>query len=226
MMFEALEQKTLVEQVEARIIDTIRKSNLEVGDSLPSEIELTESLGVSRTVVREALSRLRLMGLLASRKKRGMVLTEPDIFGGCSQILDAAFLNAKTQENLFEIRLMLEIGLADILFLRKNDKGLAMLRNIVEKLKNVTSEKARVRLDVEFHSTLYQIAGNDLLHRFQSLLQPFFEIAAVNEKKSKRRQGSVTHADLLKELESGTPESFRQAMREHLGPHFESLRKG
>ena len=132
MGLKAIPKMNLVEMVEERILQTIRENNLSVGDSLPSELELTEGLGVSRTVVREALSRLRMLGLLESRKKRGMVIKEPDVFGGCRQILDAAFLNAQTQRDLFEMRLILEIGLADALFMHKTDADLEALEGIVK----------------------------------------------------------------------------------------------
>jgi len=84
MQLKAIEKISLVEVVEQKILNIVRKNKLSVGDSLPAELELTEGLGVSRSVVREALSRLRMLGLLESRKKRGMVITEPDVFGGCS----------------------------------------------------------------------------------------------------------------------------------------------
>ena len=107
MQLTAIEKTNLVERVEQKLLDLIRKNRLTVGDSLPPELELTQGLGVSRSVVREALSRLRMLGLLESRKKRGMVIAEPDVFGGCRQILDTAFLHAHTQRDLFEMRLML-----------------------------------------------------------------------------------------------------------------------
>jgi len=107
MQLKAIEKTNLVEVVEQKILNIVRKNNLSIGDSLPAELELTEGLGVSRSVVREALSRLRMLGLLESRKKRGMVIAEPDVFGGCSQVLDAAFLNEKTQRDLCEMRITL-----------------------------------------------------------------------------------------------------------------------
>ena len=65
---------TLVDSVEASISNYIRTNGLVAGDKLPSEEEFAESLGVSRNVVREALSRMKSFGMLSSRKKRGLVL--------------------------------------------------------------------------------------------------------------------------------------------------------
>ena len=225
MQLETIEKSSLVEVVEQKILNLIRKNNLSIGDSLPAELELTEGLGVSRSVVREALSRLRMLGLLESRKKRGMIIAEPDVFGGCSQILDAAFLNEKTQRDLCEMRLTLELGLADLLFLRKTDIDMNALENIVNHEEKARTEQTRLKLEIEFHATLYQMGHNDLLLRFQALLEPFFREAAKREERNGRREGETSHRDLLEELRSGNPDSFRKKMREHLQPHFVRLMK-
>jgi len=225
MQLKAIEKNSLVEVVEQQILNIVRKNNLSIGDSLPAELELTEGLGVSRSVLREALSRLRMLGLLESKKKRGMVIAEPDVFGGCSQILDAAFLNEKTQRDLCEMRLTLELGLADLLFLRKTENDLTVLENIVNREEKARTEQTRLKLEIEFHATLYQMGRNDLLLRFQALLEPFFREAVKREEINGRSKGEASHRDLLEELRFGNPDSFRRKMREHLQPHFVRLIK-
>ena len=225
MQLKAIEKTSLVEVVEQRILNIVRKNNLSIGDSLPAELVLTEGLGVSRSVVREALSRLRMLGLLESRKKRGMVIAEPDVFGGCSQILDAAFLNEKTQRDLCEMRLTLELGLADLLFLRKTENDLNALEKIVHREEKARTEQTRLKLEIEFHTTLYQMGRNDLLLQFQALLEPFFRDAVKREERNGRRKGDASHRDLLEELRSGSPDGFRKKMRNHLQPHFVRLMK-
>lgn len=77
--FESIDTSSLVDKVENHIIDLIRARNIQIGESLPKELELSESFGVSRTVIREALLRLRMMGLIESRKNKGAVLTNPNL---------------------------------------------------------------------------------------------------------------------------------------------------
>ena len=223
MEITTIEKTNLVELVEQKLLDLIRENQLSAGDSLPPELELTEGLGVSRSVLREALSRLRMMGLLESRKKRGMVMAEPDVFGGCKQVLDTDLLNEETQQDLFEMRLVLELGLADLLFLRKTDKDLEALEGIVNKGEKATSERIRIKQEIDFHTKLYEIGRNHLLLRFQGLLESFFQEALKDETKYEKSKESVSHRDLLEELRNGTAESFRRKMREHLQPHFNRL---
>ena len=62
--FKSIENVSLVDRVESNLVLLLQQQKLKVGDSIPTELELTEMLGVSRTVVREALMRLRLMGVI------------------------------------------------------------------------------------------------------------------------------------------------------------------
>src|SRR6185437_11366690 len=127
----AIDTRSLVDKVEANLVETLQQRKLKVGDSIPKEIELAETLGVSRTVIREALLRLRMMGLLESKKKKGAVITSPDIFAIMSKSLNPHVLNQETLKEIFEIRLVLEIGMADFLFKRKTNKDIEELKEIV-----------------------------------------------------------------------------------------------
>lgn len=67
--FEKLDTSSLVDRAEESLVRLLQERKLKVGDTIPKEIELSNLLGVSRTVIREALLRLRLMGLIKSKKK-------------------------------------------------------------------------------------------------------------------------------------------------------------
>jgi DNA-binding FadR family transcriptional regulator len=225
MRFQAIEKPTLVERVEERLLETIQQNNLSVGDSLPPELELTEKLGVSRSVVREALSRLRMLGVLDSRKKRGMVVAEPDIFGGCKQVLDTSLRHRAAEQDLFEMRPILEMGLADLLFRRKTAQDLEALEAIVEKEEKASSESVRIKLEIEFHTMLYRIGRNHLLLRFQGLLESFFREAMKMGGPTAGLKESVSHRDLLDELRQGTAEGLSIKMSIHMRPPIDRLPK-
>src|SRR5690606_10244020 len=113
------------------------------------------ALGVSRNVVREALSRLRMLGLIDSKKRRGMILTQPDVMKGLQRILHPNILDENTRKQLFELRLVLEVGLGDLLFKRKTPEHLRLLRQIVDRERKATTKIERIRCEFDFHSTLY-----------------------------------------------------------------------
>jgi DNA-binding FadR family transcriptional regulator len=215
---------TMADQVETQLRDYIIKRSIRPGDSIPKEMEIAEALGVSRNVVREALSRLRMLGMIESRKKRGMILTQPDVMKGLERILHPTILDEGVRKELFELRLVLEIGLGDLLFRRKTQEQLNQLDAIVEREQRASTKIERIRCEVDFHSTLYEMAGNETLKRFQTILMPVFEYVVEYESKLEHTSvGSVTHADLVKILHGNNAEAFPNAMRKHLMPHLEHL---
>jgi len=221
---------TLVDKVEQRLIEFFKENNLVPGDSIPKELDFAESLGVSRTVVREALLRLRTLGLIESKKHRGMILTQPDIIGNFKRILDPVLLGNDTLKDLFELRLILEMGMAELLFARKTQSDIDDLEEIVvqeEETKTIT-ERFVLEKEILFHGKLYKMSNNDTLQRFQALLLPVFEYVHQQpswniDKMKEPNEGAVTHRNLLDNLKIGTPETFRIAMRNHLNVHFENI---
>jgi GntR family transcriptional repressor for pyruvate dehydrogenase complex len=102
---------------------------------------------------------------------------------------------------------------------------LEAFKKIVNRQENAHTEQTRLKLDIEFHAILYQIGRNDLMLRFQALLEPFFRVAVKREQINGRHKGQASHRDLLEELRSRYPDSFRKKMRKHLQPHFVRLMK-
>ena len=90
---KSIDTSSLVDKVEDSLVELLRERKLAVGDVIPKEVELAEALGVSRTVIREALTRLKMMGLIESRKKRGSVITSPDLFGMMSKSMNPHILD-------------------------------------------------------------------------------------------------------------------------------------
>ncbi|HRP54903.1 MAG TPA: GntR family transcriptional regulator [Agriterribacter sp.] len=208
--------------VEIRLREYLKNKALRPGDSLPKETEIAESLGVSRNVVREALSRLRMLGIIQTKKRTGMVVSSPDIMGSFERVLDPMFIDETTLREIFELRLILEIGLAELLFLRKTEADIAELEKIAKKQKPTTGQHSfRIKNEIDFHGKLYQMTGNHTLRRFQDMLLPVFGYLVSLEKVP--IIGKVSHLDLVEILKTGTKEDFRQGMLQHLEHHFSKL---
>lgn len=230
-----LDNESLVDKVETRLLQFFKENELVPGDAIPKEMDFADSLGVSRTVVREALLRLRTLGLIESKKRRGMLLKQPDIINNFARIMDPTLLGEDTLKQLFELRLILEMGMADFLYANPKEEDLQELEEIVEAEEATSAGKIRFTLDreVAFHGKLYQMSDNVTLQKFQDLLLPVFGYVYKQETKKTSpedyhySQGNFTsHRMLLEELKSGTPASFREAMRKHLEPHFDNALQG
>lgn len=224
-----IENLTQVDKIEMTLQEYFRTENFQPGDSLPKEMELAEAMGVSRTAIREALSRFRTLGIIESRKNRGMIFTKPDVFNNMERVLSPQLLDEETMNEIFEMRLVIELGLGDILFLRKDKANLDKLEKIVNKEERAQKPIDVVKYDVEFHSMLYIISENHTIQRFQKMLLPIFDYVykRVTENHDAfshpDQTNRVTHRDLLNILKHGTPEEFRTNMRKHLSMYFKTL---
>lgn len=224
-----LNNTSLADKVEERLKHYFKSNNLKAGDAIPREIDLAESLGVSRTVVREALLRLRTLGVIDSKKHRGMVLTQPDFIENFEKVIDFNLFEDQTLKDIYEFRLIVEMGISEVLFARKTAEGIEKLEKIVQKQEQEEKDARILTLqnEIEFHGTLYKMTGNKTLERFQKLLLPLFQF--VNDKLLKGSkfdapaipiEDFVTHRDLLEILKNEDPDTFRLAMKKHLEPQF------
>lgn len=221
-----VETLTQVDKVEINLQEYFKTENFRPGDAIPKEVELAEAMGVSRTAIREAISRFRLLGIIESRKNRGMIITRPDILTNMQRVMNPKLLDGSTMKEIFELRLVLEVGIGDILFLRKNDANLAKLDKIVAKEERTTDKNERLKLDVEFHSMLYKISGNTTILRFQNMLLPIFDYVYSDlhvPSQEEKNVNYVSHRVLLNILKDGNPEEFRNKMKEHLSNYFDVI---
>ncbi|GAB3501859.1 GntR family transcriptional regulator [Spirosoma knui] len=220
------EPNTLVDKTESDLLDYFNTHQLKAGDAIPKEVELAAQLGVSRTVVREAMLRLRSRGLIESRKKRGTVITNPDPLALLEKTMYPGILNDDTLRDIFELRIVLEIGMGDLLFERITQADIDELYAIVADEPINTQEMVfDAEQEIRFHGKLYDITGNDTLRRFQRMLLPVFKFVHESGllKKPVQHKKFVSHRGLVDVLQHGNPETFRNAMRNHFENHFQRL---
>lgn len=216
---------TLVENVQDRILAYITKGGYQTNTLLPKEDEFAARLGVSRVVVREALSRLRALGFLDTRKKKGTVLISPQPFGVMELIVNSGALDEASVKDLYELRLMLEIGIADFVFERKSKEGMDKLLALIEEEEDCTDSNRLVDIDIEFHTVLYEMANSRSFSSFQNMLGKIFTLYDHERPENWRKHEIINHRALYHLLENGNPESFRSAMRLHLSNKFENKEK-
>ena len=220
-----VESLSQVDKIEINLQEYFKNENFAPGDPIPKEMELANAMGVSRTAIREAISRFKTLGIIESRKNRGMVITRPDVLINMQRVLDTQLLDGDTMNDIFEMRLFIEMGIIDLLFLRKTPESIEKLEEIVRKEEKTTNRIDRIKYDVEFHSMLYDMSGNQTIHRFQKMLLPIFDYVdnGLIPKEYKLNGEPVSHRQLLDELKTGTPEEFRKKMHRHLSVYFLKL---
>ena len=103
------------------------------GDSVLKEKELSDALDVSRSLLREALSRLRMLGMIESRTRQGMVLREPHILFRLLRVLDPEILGDEALINLLRFRVSLELGICNSILDNLNNVYIEEFEAIVTK---------------------------------------------------------------------------------------------
>lgn len=226
------QNRTLVDMVEEKLLLYLKNNNYCIGCTVPNEKELASSLGVARSVIREALSRLKMIGLIESRTRRGMIIREPSLFGGMKRLIDPRNLSEKTLCNLLEIRIMLETGMTYKLFENINDNYLKELENIVKMESALEYNEYSAMGELNFHSKLYEITGNSTIMEFEQILYLIMDFAKEKfqehlkplNKELLKHGKLVSHADLFQLLAARDVEGYKQAIDRHLSVYKLFLR--
>jgi GntR family transcriptional repressor for pyruvate dehydrogenase complex len=195
-------------------------SGLGQGERLPPERELVDRLGVSRTVVREALNLLEARGLISIEHGRGAVVSG----GNTRAVRDTLGLLLRVRPRalweLLEMRQILEVEIAGLAAERAGPEDTAAMRVQLERmLAAVDAPEGYVDADVEFHALLARAARNDVL---LTMIGPIGELLRASRQVSAaRRPGSVLralgeHEEILRRVEEGDAEGARREMRAHL----------
>src|SRR5690606_15877004 len=218
---EPLGALSMTDRVENILRQYFTDNKFKPGDALPNEIEIARQLNVRRNVVREALSRLRMLGVIEARPRRGRVMAQPDLLAGLERVMNPLILSIDNLKDIFEMRLILEMGIAEFLFARKTKKDIAELEILVENQHDPYSPSKDE--EVAFHSKLYEMTGNETFARFQTLLMPVFEYVFseyYDRGNHVQIPEPVIHRDLVEILKNGNADEFRKVMYTHLLPYY------
>ena len=218
-----IDTRSLVDKVEFYLIDLFIRKKLNPGDTIPKELELASLLRVSRTVIRESLNRLKTMGLIESVKHKGTIIKSPDLSEILQKTLIPNILDQNTLKDIFEMRLVIEVGMADLVVRRATPEDISELYEIIKDevfpSKNTLFD---IEHEVRFHGKLYEMTGNETLRGFQKMLLPVFNYAyssGLITKKPETRH-FFSHKELVEVLSKGDAEKFAIAMRMHLENHY------
>lgn len=221
-MFSPIKNTKVYEQVITQIKAMIAKGILKKGDKLPSERELVDKLGVSRTSIREALRALEIIGLIESRQGEGNFIRS-NFENSLFEPLSVMFMLQKSSTlEIHQVRVMIETETASLAAKNIKDKDIEVLQEYIDKLENSHNEVDRSIADKNFHYKVAECCGNflinNILRSVSSLMDAFIvnaRIAIVNE--AKERELLVKqHRDILQALINRDSEAAVKAMREHL----------
>ncbi len=220
--YRPLNLQRLHEGVVQQITAQIMNKTLLPGESLPSEAALAQQLGVSRTVIREAVRVLVGKGLIVVKHGSGMLVQEPDQWN----YLDPAILFEQIRlghdsllHDLLELRRVVEIELAVLAALRRTPEDLETLHSLLQQMKTVLDDPvAYTRLDIAFHQAIFDAARNRLLTQaLRSASQALLVGRLISSQRPGGPAASVRgHEEILEAIEAGDQTQARTVMHKHL----------
>jgi GntR family transcriptional repressor for pyruvate dehydrogenase complex len=222
----------LAEQVIARLANDIRSGRVEPGARLPTEQALSSALGVSRTVVREAVAALRADGLVVTRRGSGAYVADPTAGPFRIAAPKAAALHDVLE--VMELRLAVEVEAAALAAERATRRQVGAIRTAWRDIDRALQRgEGAVAEDFAFHRAIAEATGNRQFPRFLaflgSLVIPRQSVRLSVDTPAERRAylGRIQHehARIVTGISEKDPAEARRAMREHLTRSLERYRR-
>lgn len=199
------------------------------GDSLPSERQLMQQLGISRVAVREALRVLEVMGLVEVQPGKGIFVTQPEhsIFGPLEKWLS---IHQEALLEHFEVRMLIEPHAAAFCAQRASKDQVGAMKKALEKFKEANARKdliGMIRSDTQLHQLIAVATGNRTL---ATLMGTFTSSLLEGWKASLRVEGRgdktvLEHGAIVGAIEKGESEKAKTLMREHLSSAVRELKQ-
>jgi GntR family transcriptional regulator, transcriptional repressor for pyruvate dehydrogenase complex len=206
-------------EVARRLVGYLLSGSLRPGDRLPSERQLAAALGVGRSVLREALKSLTLLGLVEVRLGDGTYLKRADS-DLLPQVIEwGLLLGAKRTKDLVEARRHIEIVVAGLAAERRDADAVDRLRGQLEAMRSATGDADRfVAADIGFHVCLAETARNDTLEQIVASVRSLLTvwISRVMHAAHSFEPTLAEHAAIFEAVDAGDPIAARAAMEQHM----------
>ncbi len=219
MMKHLLESKRPYQEVGISLRQMIANQQYHIGDRLPPERELAELLGVSRTVVREALIMLELENLIEVRKGSGVyIISLPHLLPASS-----CSVNAAGPFELLQARQLLESNIAEFAAMQVTPNNIANMRRALQKESEDLASGEDESGDREFHLAIAEATHNSMLVELLKQSWAWRENNPMWQKlhtritdKDYRKEWLHDHQIILSAMIKKDPAAAKQAMWQHL----------
>lgn len=225
--------RSLAHDLVEQLGDRIRDGRLPEGAKLPSEAEIVGEFGVSRTVVREAISQLQAAGLVATRHGIGTFVL--GLGHNAAFRVDREKLETlRDVVALLELRIGIETEAAALAALRRTADNVAAMRSALRAFEQaVEADSSAVGPDFQFHLEIARATQNEHYVRLMGSLGanviPRARLSGEGDAAARRdylKRVNAEHDSIVNAIALQDPESARAAMRTHLANSRERRRNG
>lgn len=217
--FRAIHKTRVSEDIIEQVRDVITSGRLKPGDRLPAERELAQALCVGRSAVREAMRALESLGIVEARAGEGTFVAALAGSQGRDPITATLFQAWSMQRKLFEVRRLLEPGLAALAARRATEDQIEKLRAVLSEQETYLQQgETGVKQDTTFHFLIAEATGNEVLLRIvDSLMELLSKTRETSLDRGDRPDQSLKqHRAILDAIESRDSVAAERSMREHV----------
>lgn len=216
-----IRRETLTSRVFDHLFAKIKSGQVKPGEKLPTEKELTQTLGVSRTCVREAMKSLQALQLVSVRAAVGAVVNQPSPGAWFNAYLFAAAIHSEQRDAQTEFRKIIEVGLVSLAAEKANDADIeALSKSIADYEKAIVENNASAiaQADIDFHTAVAAASKNPIAEMvWRSIVPPLTEqLMSATAVPNAAIEGLRDHLRIFGAVKRGKPEKARSAMRTHL----------
>ncbi|HYL11962.1 MAG TPA: FadR/GntR family transcriptional regulator [Terriglobales bacterium] len=216
--FEAIRRNKVYEEV-AKQIERLILKKLHPGDKLPSERELTEMLGVSRSSIRDAIRSLELVGLVEPRQGAGTVVKEISSSTLVNPLSAVLMHKREAVSELLDFRKMLEPPLAARAAKRASAEEIAEMEEILKRQdQKVRQGDVAIEEDSDFHYSVALASENTVVLRVLDIVMDLLrETRERSLQVEGRPQKSLAgHRRIVAAIKRHDPDAAENAMRRHI----------
>lgn len=217
-------KESVVSLAIARIKDALLQRALKPGDYLPSETELTKTLGIGKSSVREAVKMLQAMGVVEVRRGDGTVVREhpgPDYL---SPLVFQLIMESGYPDDLVELRLMFEPAAAVMAMERATGEDHENIRLAVERLERAVGlGKPTAEDDIAFHAAILNATKNPLVIRIGETIFQLFKPSISVSMQHIGNRAVQDHRLIYEAFRSGDADRLRAAVLKSYDGWKESL---
>lgn len=220
LKLETISRQSLADEVAGKLRRRVLAGEFPPGARLPTGNELSAAFGVSMSVIREAMSRLKHDGLITSVQGVGAFVTK-------SAQTPAFRLDTASRQpdlaQIFELRRAIESEAAALAAHRRTDDDLQRLRNALTEMAQAVQEEGHggAHADLRFHQIVASASGNPLFAEMYAFLAAHIDLAIETARVHSARHGTWQqahdeHLRIYEALVAGEPETARAAILRHI----------
>ena len=214
---------TLSQRIERTLENAIREKKLTAGSKLPTEREMCESFGVSRTALREALRRLNARGLISIQKGSGMYVSEMNIQDAIDTLnlyYDLKF-DKHLLEQIIEVRAIFEPQIAKLAAQNRTPGDMEELEKLLKDFASCDPDNTQLEADLDnrFHLAIAKAARNPII---QITMEPIYSLLPrmrnyiYGNIEGEKEHTLKFHQALVEALKNQDEERAQDVMKSHL----------